>query len=197
MSVYSAAVILFLVMDPFGNIPAFLSVLNSVDRKRRKRVILREMLIALFVLTVFLFAGKYILTGLQISEPALSISGGIILFIIALKMIFSIQFHWHNGGEDEEPLVVPLAMPLIAGPSAMAMVILFSTRYPEKIWLWFAALIAAWSMSCIILLMSDIIFKFFGSKFMKAIEKFMGMILTTFSVQMLLNGIKNFIQTLN
>ncbi len=192
MTIYSAALMLILIMDPFGNIPVFISVLASVDPSKRSRIILREMLIALAILVVFLFFGKYILAGMHITEPALSISGGIILFLIALKMIFppEVQSHGENYGSD--PLIVPLAMPMVAGPSAMTMVILLSTGNPEKIWMIFAALIIAWSFTALILVSAEKTSALLGKKFLTAIERLMGMILTTMAIQMLLTGIKDF-----
>jgi len=197
LTLYGAAATLFLIMDPFGNIATFLSVLASVPQRRRKKIIIREMLIALVILMLFLFFGKYILEGMQITEPALSISGGTILFLIAVKMIFPTG----GGGGDmqppeSEPIVVPLAVPLIAGPSAMAMVILFSTQAPEKILLWLLALLIAWSLSALILISAETLSKLLGPRAIKAIERLMGMILTTMAIQMLLSGIASFVSSL-
>ncbi len=194
MTIYSAALMLILVMDPFGNIPVFISVLSSVDPVKRSRIILREMLIALGILILFLFFGKYILSGMHISEPALSISGGTILFLIALKMIFppAIQPQGESYGDD--PVIVPLAMPMVAGPSAMTMVILLSTGNPDRIWMIFASLIIAWSLTALILITAEKTSALLGKKFIIAIERLMGMILTTMAIQMLLTGIEVFIK---
>lgn len=194
MTIYSAALMLILVMDPFGNIPVFISVLSSVDPEKRSRIILREMLIALGILILFLFFGKYILSGMHISEPALSISGGTILFLIALKMIFppAIQPQGESYGDD--PVIVPLAMPMVAGPSAMTMVILLSTGNPDRIWMIFASLIIAWSLTALILITAEKTSALLGKKFIIAIERLMGMILTTMAIQMLLTGIEVFIK---
>ena len=194
MTIYSAALMLILVMDPFGNIPVFISVLSSVDPVKRSRIILREMLIALGILILFLFFGKYILSGIHISEPALSISGGTILFLIALKMIFppAIQPRGESYGDD--PVIVPLAMPMVAGPSAMTMVILLSTGNPDRIWMIFASLIIAWSLTALILITAEKTSALLGKKFIIAIERLMGMILTTMAIQMLLTGIEVFIK---
>ncbi len=197
MTIYSAAIMLILVMDPFGNIPIFISVLSSVDPAHRRKVIIREMIIALGILVIFLFFGKYILKGMHISEPALSISGGIILFLIALKMIFphSAQNHGEDYGLD--PFIVPLAVPMIAGPSAMTMVILLSTGNPGKIWMIFISLIIAWSFTALILISAEKTSALLGKKFLTAIERLMGMILTTMAIQMLLSGIRDFLKTIN
>lgn len=192
MTIYSAAVTLILVMDPFGNIPVFLSVLKQVNPKRRKIIILREMVIAFTILVLFLFFGKYILAGLHISEPALGISGGVILFLIAIKMIFPSDIQQAEIPLKEEPVIVPLAVPMVAGPSSMAMVILLSTQYPEQMWQWLLALSIAWGAACCVLMLSDSIRKVLGNRALRAIERLMGMILTTMSVQMLLSGLKTF-----
>ena len=196
MSFYSAVFILLLIMDPFGNIPAFLTVLSKLSPGRRRIVIVREMIIALGILLIFLFFGRYILSGLHLSQTALTISGGILLFMIAIKMIFPTEKKITREKQVEEPMVVPLAVPLIAGPSAMAMVILFSTQYPSLLWHWFLALLVAWTTSGIILLSSDLLARWLGIRSLKAIERLTGMILTVMAIQMLLTGIADFVHTL-
>ncbi len=196
MSIYSAAVTLLLVLDPFGNIPVFLSVLNSCNPERRKLIIVREMFIALFLLSVFLFFGQYILTAMHISGPALSISGGIVLFLISIKMIFPDKPEHTELDFDKEPVIVPLAVPLVAGPSSLATVILLSKQDESKMFIWFLALLSAWAVSFFILYFSSFIQKIIGDRVLTAIERLMGMILTTMSVQMLLSGLKDFINNL-
>lgn len=197
MTIYSAAIMLILVMDPFGNIPIFLSVLSHVKPEKRRKIIIRELLIALLFLTFFLFFGKYILSGMHITEPALGIAGGTILFLIAIKMIFPSSNSSYIGDKEsqEDPLIVPLAVPMVAGPSAMAIVILLSTQYPDRLLTWFGALLIAWSIGFVILLLSENISRIVGRRTLKAIERLMGMILTTMSIQMLLTGIKTFIDS--
>lgn len=197
MNVYGAAITLFLVMDPLGNIPLFLSILNRVSPQRRRNVILREMVIALAILMVFLYFGKYILQGLHISEPALSIGGGVILFLIALRMIFPRPAGFDDAVEgEEEPLIVPLAVLLVAGPSSIATLILFSTQYPRQIGEWTLALLVAWAVSLVVLLSGDILRRILGRRGLAAMERLMGMILTTLAVQMLLSGIEMFVLNL-
>ena len=199
MTITSAAITLFLVMDPLGNIPIFLSLLEEIEPRRRLRIIIREMLMALAILLVFLFFGKYILTGLHISEPALSIGGGVVLFLIALRMIFPRPESSTESGAradalpGQEPLLVPLAVPLVAGPSAMAMVILFATQYPTRLVSWLVALLIAWFASAIILLSAEVLRKYLGRRVIKALERLMGMILTTLAVEMLLGGVETYL----
>lgn len=210
MSIYTVIITLILVMDPFGNIPFFLSILHGLPSARRRLVIVRELLIALAVLVLFLFFGQALLSGMNISQAALQISGGVVLFLIAVRMIFPD----HSGGAGSfsadqtqaesalntpepkhkgEPFIVPLAVPLVAGPSAMAYVILISTQYPAERGLWLVGLLAAWAFSALILLFADFIGRWLGDKVLTAIERLMGMILTTLAVQMLLEGFKNFL----
>jgi multiple antibiotic resistance protein len=196
MTILSAVITLILVMDPFGGIPVFLSLLQHSPVRRRRMIILREMAIALGILMLFLFFGKFILSGLHISEPALNISGGIILFLIALRMIFPRPHPEEDLGRVDEPIVVPLAVPLIAGPSTLATVILLATRHPEAILNWLAALLIAWSAALLILLFADLLSKLLGTRVIQAIERLMGMILTTMAVQMLLTGVRVFLRSL-
>ena len=124
MDIFAAATLLFLVMDPLGNIPLFLSVLKQVPEERRRLVLRRELLIAYVVLLMFLLLGPYILTFLQVSQEAIRIGGGIVLFLIAIKMVFPKEGGLLGKTPDGEPFIVPLAIPLIAGPSSLAMIML-------------------------------------------------------------------------
>lgn len=196
MTFYTAAITLFLVMDPLGNIPIFLSLLEHMEPRRRRRIIIREMVIALAILTAFLFVGKYILEGLHVSEPALSIGGGIVLFLIAIRMIFpSSTTDTDRSSMDQDPLLVPLAVPLVAGPSAMAMVILFATQYPDRMLSWFLALLIAWFASSLILLSADVLRRYLGRRVITAVERLMGMILITVAVEMFLGGLGSYLPT--
>ncbi len=196
MSLYTAAITLFLVLDPIGNIPIFLSVLGDLDGKRRRRIIVRETVIALLILAAFLFFGKYILRGMNISPPAVSIGGGIVLFLIALRMIFPAskrEYAPKKEDAEEEPLIVPLAVPLLAGPSAMATLILFANQEPSRLWTWFLALVIAWLAASLVLLGADVLRKRLGRRALAALERLMGMILITMATEMLLTGIRSFL----
>ncbi len=194
MTIYNIAMTLILVMDPLGNVPVFLAVLKKFDPKTQTRIILRECFIAFLVLTIFLFFGRYILHGLDISTAALSISGGIILFIIAIRMIFPPDRSTSGEDQFEEPLIVPLAIPLTAGPSALATVVLLSTKAPEHLMLLFTALVITCVVFTILMLSSRYLMKLLGKRGLVAIERLMGMILTTISVQMFLTGIVHYIR---
>ena len=190
MTIASAVFLLLLIMDPLGNVPVFLSVLRNVAVERRRFIIIRELFIALLILLVCMFAGKYILILLQISESSLGIAGGVVLFIIALKMLFKGSTEMFSGSQNAEPLVVPLAVPLIAGPSAIATVILIMAQAPHR-WLdWGIALTLAWGITGAILIFSEKIARNFGERALVAVERLMGILLTLVAVNMIIEGIK-------
>ena len=198
MDIISAATLLFLVMDPLGNIPVFLSVLDDVEPGRRTRVLIRELLLALVVLVAFLYAGQVMLGFLGLSEHSIRIAGGIILFLIALKMVFPVARSAHATDEIQgEPLLVPLAIPMVAGPSAMAVVMLLATNDPSRMTEWLLALLAAWFISSIILISATSLKRYLGQRGLIAIERLMGMLLIAISVQMLLEGISAYVAELS
>jgi multiple antibiotic resistance protein len=188
MTTFSAAILLFFVMDPIGNIPLFLAALAPVAPARRLRVVCRELLIAYGLLVGFLFAGRPLLSLLRISEPALTMAGGIVLFLIAIRMVFP-AVHGRLGEDVEgEPFVVPLAVPYIAGPSALATVLLMTSRGPGRHSEWFAAVSLAWLASAAILLSGSMLSRMLGEKGIVAIERLMGMVLVASAVQLFLDG---------
>ena len=190
MTVISAIFLLFLVLDPLGNVPCYLSVLKHVDSSKRQAIIIRESLIALAILMLFMFTGKYILRLLHVSQSSLGIAGGIVLFLIALKMIFASSSEMFIGDDAGEPLVVPLAVPLVAGPSSISAVILLMAREPARWFEWGTALLAAWGLSAIILLFSEKIGRIAGDRILLAVERLMGILLTVVSVEMIIIGIR-------
>jgi MarC family membrane protein len=194
MEIISAATLLFLVMDPLGNIPVFLSVLEDVAPERRTRVLIRELLLAFVVLVLFLFFGQYVLGFLQLSQHSIRIAGGIILFLIALKMVFPVKRSAHMAEEIQgEPLLVPLAIPMVAGPSAMAIVMLMATNNPDRMMDWLLALFLAWLLSSLILVSANGLKRILGQRGLIAMERLMGMLLIALAVQMLLEGISAYL----
>lgn len=193
MSLVEAAVLLFFVMDPLGNVPLFLAALKDVPAARQRTVIVRELGIALVILVVFLFAGRYILSALHVSPQALTIGGGVILMLIALRMIFPSAEHSLQEQVHEEPFVVPLAIPYTAGPSTMATQLLFMSREPERWPVWLGALCLAWLASAIILYFSGSLRRVLGERGLTAVERLMGMLLVTVAVEMLLSGIAQYL----
>lgn len=181
-------------MDPFGNLPVFHALLQPVEPRRRLRVMTRELLIAFGVLLVFLFGGTSLLQYLGLKEATLSIAGGLILFLIALGMVFPLKgFTPNSSDEDGDPFLVPLAIPLIAGPSAVAVLLLMVSHAPERITVWLAALTCAWLLTSLVLLASDTLYRHIGDRGARAIEKLMGMILIMMAVQMFLDGVRDYL----
>ena len=189
----SALVLLLLVLDPFGSLPVFISVMRQVAPERRTRVALRESALAFGVLLAFMLTGQAFLSLMRLSERSLEVAGGVILLIIAVRMIFA------SGGEiyavdakGREPLIFPLAVPLLAGPSAMATVLLLASRQPERLLDWVAALSVAMLFSALVLLGADRIRRWIGSSMVSAVEKLMGLVLTAIAVEMILAGLKRY-----
>lgn len=188
----SALVLLLLVLDPFGSLPIFISVLKGVAPERRARVALRETLIAFAVLVAFMLGGQGFLNLMRLSERSLEVAGGVILLIISIRMIFSGGAEVYASDSQREPLIFPLAVPLLAGPSAMATVLLLASRQPDRMLHWVGALTLAMALSGIVLLTADRIRRWLGSSMVSAIEKLMGLVLTAIAVEMVLAGLKRY-----
>jgi MarC family membrane protein len=193
MKIFFNAITLLLIMDPLGNIPPFLSALKRVEAERRRKILLREILIAYVVLLAFLFAGRYVLRVLSLQEETISIAGGIVLFLIALRMIFP-RADGPTDTFDGEPFIVPLAIPLIAGPSTLASLLLLQQSSQNSTFQLLVALTLAWSVTAIILLSSTILYRLLKERGLIAIERLMGMILVMLAVQMFINGLAKFIK---
>jgi multiple antibiotic resistance protein len=190
MDVFAAVVTLLLIMDPLGNIPVFLSVLKDVPAARRRVVLVREILLAYGVLLVFLFLGNYVLRFLRLDEETLSIAGGIVLFLIALRMIFPSEGGMVGEPLEGEPLLVPLAIPLFVGPSTLAAVLLLQRSSPGSAGALWVAVTVAWAIGGAILLSSTFFYRVLRERGLIAIERLMGMLLVMVAVQMLINGLR-------
>lgn len=188
-TVLSAALLLFFVMDPFGNAPLAISLLRDVEKSRRRFVLMRELLIALGVLVFFLFFGEHILRFMGLQQESVSIAGGIVLGVIGLRMIFPRKEGVMGAQVGGEPFIVPLAIPLIAGPSAMAMVILMAKSNPGAMGMWLGALLLAWSATAIVMMASPLLLRVLRERGLTAIERLMGMVLIMLAVQMVVNGV--------
>ena len=194
MTVLAAIFLLIIIMDPIGNVPVFLSILKNIPLERRKKIIIRELIIAFAILLFFMFIGRYLLQLLQIEQSSLGIAGGIILFIIAIRMIFPGTKPMFTHNEEVEPLVVPLAIPMLAGPSAIAAVILLMAQEPGRWIEWVFVVFVASLISGIILISSEALGSKLGNRALTAIERLMGIFLIMVSVDFILDGIK---QTFN
>lgn len=195
MSILATAFSLFLLMDSIGNIPLYLSLLKNFDEKRQRAIILRELIIALIVIILFMFLGDALMSFLQISDSTIQIAGGVILFLICLKMIFpSKDDPQERIPLDQEPLVVPLAVPFVAGPAVLAAVMIYS-RQNGSYWSMILAIIIAWFASLVILLASSFLKNILGWRGITALERLMGLVLILIAMQMFLSGLHTFMQS--
>ena len=187
----SATILLLLITDPLGNIPIFANALRNVPVERRPRVILREVLIAFGLLLAFMFVGDGFLRLMNLSDLSLQIAGGVVLFLIALRMIFPPP-PLPPGTELPvgEPLIVPLAIPALAGPSALATVLLLVSQAPERRLEWVAALCVTMAVCAVVLVLAERIQRLLGDRVVMAFERLMGLILVAISVEMLIRGVK-------
>jgi multiple antibiotic resistance protein len=192
VTILSAALLLFLILDPLGNIPVFLSMLRRLEPARQRIVLARELLIALAVLMLFLWAGKYALEVMHLRQESVSIAGGIVLFLIGIRMIFPPPEGLMGEIPGGEPFIVPMAIPLVAGPSGMAAVMLMGSREPDRLPDWSLALFLAWAATAAILFSATWLYRLLGARALTAIERLMGMLLVAISVQMLLDGLASY-----
>ena len=192
----SALVLLALVTDPFGNVPIVNAMLAGVPSARRRLVILRECALAFATLMAFMLFGHKFLEVMRLSDASLSIAGGVILFMIAIRMVFPHPEGALGVRPEGEPFIVPLAIPLIAGPSALATVMLMATREPARLGVWAAAITATMALVTAVLLAGEWLQRRLGDRVMQAVERLMGLILTAMAVEMLLGGIRTFVEGL-
>jgi MarC family membrane protein len=194
MTIASAALLLFLILDPLGNIPVFLSLLRGMPAHRQRVVLVREMLIALGVLMAFLWGGRYALELMHLRQESVSIAGGIVLFLIGLRMIFPTPEGLLGELPDGEPFIVPMAIPLVAGPSGMAAVMLMGSQEPGRMGAWSLALLLAWAATAALLFSATYLYKWLGARVLSALERLMGMVIVAISVQMFLDGIAAYLR---
>ena len=194
MDLLSVVITLFLIMDPLGNVPLFLSVLKDVAPERRRLVLIREIGVAYVVLLLFLFIGAYVLRLLHLQQETIGIAGGIVLFLIALRMIFPPEGGILGETLEGEPFVVPLAIPLIAGPSTLAALLLLQQARPDQMRGLLLAVTIAWALSAVILLSSTALYRVLRQRGLIAMERLMGMVLVMVAVQMFMNGVSQFLR---
>jgi small neutral amino acid transporter SnatA (MarC family) len=190
----SATILLLLITDPLGNIPIFVNSLRAVPPERRARVIVREVLIAFGLLLTFMFVGQSFLKAMSLSDVSLQIGGAVVLFLIALRMIFPPPPQ-DSPVPVAEPLIVPLAIPALAGPSAMATVLLLVSQAPERRMEWVAALTVTMLVCAVVLLLAERLQRVVGLRVVSAFERLMGLILVSISVEMLIRGLKSLAQS--
>lgn len=191
-SFVSALVLLLLVLDPLGGLPIVIPIMRGVAPGRRRWIAVREVGIAFLVLLGFMFFGRAFLEVMHLSERSLEVAGGVILLIIAIRMIFAKSGAAYALEPGREPLIFPLAVPLLAGPSAMATVLLLASRQPGQVMQWIGALVVAMSISGAVLLLAGRIRRLLGDSVISAMEKLMGLVLTAIAVEMILAGLKRY-----
>ena len=191
--IFSAAVLLTLVIDPFGNVPLVVSAMKKVAPARRARIVLRECVAAYLILLAFMAGGQTFLRWLHLSQTSLEIAGGVILFMIALRMVFPRPEGIFGDVPGNEPFLVPLAIPSIAGPSALARVMLMASRDPARIGQWVLALTAAMAVTAVVLVGAHRLQELLGERVVLAFERLMGLVLTALAVEMLLGGVRTFV----
>lgn len=188
MDLVSAVILLLIVTDPLGNLPIVMACLEG--SKHPRFFVSREVLLATIVLILSLFFGPWFLRVLDLTEEALRLAGGIVLFLIAIKLIFPSDTSWMGVKHGEEPLLFPLAVPLVAGPSAVATVMLFSAQYPDRMGIWVIAILISMLASLVTFLFAPLLHKIVGNRALAAFQRLMGMLLTVIATQMIISGIK-------
>jgi multiple antibiotic resistance protein len=194
MSLFTVAIVLFLIMDPIGNIGSFLKVMEGIPPKKQRWVVLREMLIALGIMVAFNYIGEVIFDLLQLSETTVRLSSGIILFLIALQILFPTINSLRSNLPIGKPFVIPLAVPLIAGPSLVATIMLYAHLESSQA-IMLEAIFCAWLGASLVLIFSEFLSKTLGKNGLLALEKLMGMILILLAIQRFLDGIRLFVET--
>ncbi|MBT1066066.1 YhgN family NAAT transporter [Bowmanella sp. Y26] len=194
MDTWSAAIMLFFIMDPLGNLPIFMSVLKGIPSRRRRIIVARELLFSLAIMLLFLYSGQAVLDFLNVRQETVSVAGGIVLFLIAIRMIFPQPGGPTGHSSDSEPFLVPLAIPLVAGPSLLAALILIANQDPTRMTDWTIAAVSAWFVSSVILMFSGLFHRILGERGLTAVERLMGMILAMISIQMFLDGIAKYLE---
>jgi multiple antibiotic resistance protein len=194
VDLFSISITLFLIMDPMGNIPIFLSILDKIPAERRRTILIRELLLALAIMMVFIFFGQYMMSTLRLRQESISIAGGIILFLISLRMVFPSKPSESAIHMEGDPILVPLAVPLTAGPSLLAVLLLFSTTEGSSLRNLVVASLIAWIATFIVLFCSTFLLKLLKKRGLIAVERLMGMILITLSVQLFLDGLSGYLK---
>jgi len=194
MTLLSSAAVLFFILDPFGNVPKVLVVLKNIEKRRREQILIRELLIALGIMVLFLFAGHTFLELMHVSQKSLSVGGGFLLLLIAIRMVFPPTAQGAEGDDAEEPFIVPLAVPYFAGPASLATIAVMGSGEPSERMVWLGAIVLAWFIASTIMFFGSRLAGLIGKRGLIATERLMGMILIAIAVEMLFTGIGEFIQ---
>ncbi len=188
----SISILLFLIIDPFGNMVIINSLLSDFNTKEKRIIVLRESAIATIILIASAFFGAKFIALIGLDESSMKLSGGIVLFLIALGMLFPSR-RMTEENLEQPPVVVPIAMPLIAGPSAISMVIIFSNQVSSVIIC--SSILLVVLITTVILILSTYLMNVLGKSGALALERLMGMLLIMLSVQMILEGLYTFMNS--
>lgn len=191
-SIYKLATTLFLLANPIGNSPAIVAMLKRFDFVRQKRIMLRESIFSFVIAVVFLFCGEYFLNLIEVKAYTLSLCSGTLLFFVAFEMIF--PRHSDDvtvAAQKQEPFIVPIATPLITGPSTMTMIMIYASQYPNVRVL--SAISLAWVGVVPVLLAAPYLQKILGKRGLTALEQLMGMLLAMIAVETAIGGVRTYI----
>lgn len=191
MTLFQLAVILFLIVNPIGNVPTFLALLKGRSLADQQRILLREAFFSMCLALVFLFFGERFLCCFYVKDYALTVSGGIILFIVALGMIFP-ERGKADAEQREEPFLVPIATPLLSGAGLLTMIILYSHQEDDLLKM-SAAILLAWMAVGVVLVCSPYLQMLCGERGLAALEQLMGMLLMMMAVERLVHGVRLFL----
>lgn len=194
MTIFSISLVLFLIMDPIGNISSFLKMVEEIPPKKQNMILIREMLIALLVMVIFNYIGEGIYELLQISDPAVRLSSGVILFIISVQILFPNLSGLRENLPKEEPFIIPFAIPLIAGPSVLATIMLYAHMEQSQPVMLFSIL-CAWILALLVMIAAKPLYKIMGENGLMACEKLMGMVLVLIAIQRFLDGVEQYVAT--
>ncbi len=193
----TAFVTLFVIVDPVGLAPLFVALTQGMDPQHRRAIAVRSILIGAGLLTLFGLLGEAVLGFVGISMPAFRIAGGILLFLTALDMLFErrTKRREDQAAHVDDPSVFPLATPLIAGPGALATMILLTGEAPND-WGWLAAvhgvMFAVMAVTFLFFLAAGIIERALGPTGINVVTRLLGMLLAALSVQFVLDGLRAF-----
>lgn len=185
--------VFFFTMDPIGNLSSFLQMVKGIPASRQRFIVMREMLLALLAMLIFNFIGEYLLSALSLTPVTVKVTSGIILFLVAIKILFSSQSSPRANLPAGEPFLIPLAIPLIAGPALLATIMFYAVTEPSQFTM-LSSIFIAWAAAVAVLLLAEPLEKLLGKNGLVACERLMGMILVLLSIQRFLEGIKEFLQ---
>ena len=194
-------ILFFVTIDTIGNLPFFLSLTEEVKVKKRNQIAIRSVIVAFFIMIIFAYLGRYLLEAIGVSLDSLKIAGGIILMFLAIDILFEKRKKRREKRVEEaldeksfvEIIVFPIAIPFIAGPSALTTIIVLIgnyTNFPEFQIPVILALVAALIVSLFLMIGASFIVKFLPKQILHATARVMAFILAALATQFIIDGIK-------